>query len=455
VLLVDDHEPDVVERGERRKAGPDDDVDVAGPDAAPLVGPLPCPEARVDERDAGVEVGAEAVDERQGEGDLRDEDEGRAASIQGRRDGLDVDGRLPAAGDPIEEERGGIAALDGSAGALDGLLLLVRQGGVGRTAATATDGSRGERKARTLADVAVGEAAANEACDGRRAVARGKVCRAQTFRRGATELIQGRNLPRTQPAAVGLGAGRGDPPLVARAGAGRGKRPVEGHEPLRLEATKTPHQAGATFRRAEVPDGPGAGGELVEQVRVGGRQAGRGRVGVRPALGHELEALEHLRREHRPDDERGRGEVVVGDPARERERQGRQQWAVGADAIDDRARLDARLRTAHAEHDAERLAPAVRDEDGFAWLDRLERGWNGVRPAPGAAPTDGVDGDLDEASDRLGRGGARIGRVRQREGRLVDHRPIVAGGLRRPTTGSASGSRPRPGGPGGARARWR
>ena len=65
-----------------RQPRADDEVDVAGPDPPPLVGPLAVPEPRVDERDPDVEVGAEPVDEGQGERDLRDEHEGRPAALE-------------------------------------------------------------------------------------------------------------------------------------------------------------------------------------------------------------------------------------------------------------------------------------------------------------------------------------------------------------------------------------
>ena len=79
MLLVDDDQPDVGERGEDGQPGPDDDVDLAGPDPAPLVGPLARPDRRVDERDPRVEVGPEPIDERHRQGDLGDEDERRPA----------------------------------------------------------------------------------------------------------------------------------------------------------------------------------------------------------------------------------------------------------------------------------------------------------------------------------------------------------------------------------------
>ena len=80
VLLVDDHDAHVRERRDDGQPRPDDDVDLAAPDPAPLVGPLAVAEARVDERDPRIEVGPEPIDERQGERDLGHEHECRAAA---------------------------------------------------------------------------------------------------------------------------------------------------------------------------------------------------------------------------------------------------------------------------------------------------------------------------------------------------------------------------------------
>ena len=80
VLLVDDDQPDIGQGRDDRQPRPDDDVDVAGPDPPPLVGPLALAEARVEQRDPRVEIGAEPIDERQRQGDLR----GRAPAPGGR-----------------------------------------------------------------------------------------------------------------------------------------------------------------------------------------------------------------------------------------------------------------------------------------------------------------------------------------------------------------------------------
>ena len=128
VLLVDDDDADVGERGEDREARADDDVDVAGPDPPPLVRAFAFAEARVEQRDARLEIRAEPVDERHREGDLGDEDEGRPAGRERRGDRLDVDRGLAAAGHAVEEERRRVAGLDRLVGRGDGPCLLDGQG---------------------------------------------------------------------------------------------------------------------------------------------------------------------------------------------------------------------------------------------------------------------------------------------------------------------------------------
>ena len=67
-------------RGKDREPRPDDDVSLARPDPAPLVGALAVTETGMDERDPRIEIRPQAVDERQCEGDLGNEDERRAAA---------------------------------------------------------------------------------------------------------------------------------------------------------------------------------------------------------------------------------------------------------------------------------------------------------------------------------------------------------------------------------------
>ena len=146
-----------------REPRPDDDVDVAGPDPAPLVGPLALAEARVDERDPHVEVGPKPVDQRQRQGDLRDEHEGRPARLERRDDRLDVDRGLAGAGDAVEKQRPRVARCDGGLDAPDGFGLRRRQVAARRAGHRGARPAGRERASRTLADVGLGQTAADQA----------------------------------------------------------------------------------------------------------------------------------------------------------------------------------------------------------------------------------------------------------------------------------------------------
>ena len=152
MLLVDDHETQVVQGRGHRDARADHEVDIAGADPPPLVGTLALTEPRMEHRDACGEVRAEAVDEGRGERDLRDEHEGRAAILERRRDRLDVDGGLPTAGDTVEQERRRVPRGDRSADPRDGLCLGVGQVAAGGTTTSKARATRGQRSARTLPD---------------------------------------------------------------------------------------------------------------------------------------------------------------------------------------------------------------------------------------------------------------------------------------------------------------
>jgi hypothetical protein len=253
-------------------------------------------------------------------------------------------------------------------------------------------------------------------------VPRGELRRADSLDRCGGEVVERCRLPRTQATADRRFAGGNDPALEARAGAGGEEGPVEGHLAARLEPAEPPDEPGPALRADQVADRAWAACELFEEVRVGGLQAGTGSIVAGPALRDELEPLEQLRREHRPDDEGGRREVVVGDPARERQGEGREQRAIRAHPVGDGPRFDAGCRRAIAENDAEGLAATVRDEDGLARLERLEAFRDGVGPRPAAASADGVDRDLD-GSERCHESVRRdgLGVCRQLERRLIDH----------------------------------
>src|SRR5439155_2433718 len=145
VFLVDDDEADIRERRPDREPRADDDLDAAGADPAPLVGPLAVGESRVDERDLGRDVGPQAVDEREGERDLRHEHERRAPEVERREDRLDVDGRLAGAGHAVEQPWRRVTVRDRVADRRDCFLLRPGERGVRRSAAPSARWTTRER----------------------------------------------------------------------------------------------------------------------------------------------------------------------------------------------------------------------------------------------------------------------------------------------------------------------
>ncbi len=473
MLLVDDHQPDVGERGEDGQPGPDDDIDLAGPDPAPLVGPLARPDRRVDERHPRVEVGPEPVDERHREGDLGDEHEHRPAAFERGGDRLDVDRRLAPARHAVEQERRRISSLEGRADRADGLRL--RLGQRRRHWPSAPDAGRPspERATWSFADVDRGQSTPDEAGQRRRPVAARQRSRGQPGRRSGHELLEQVTLAGTErPSRLSLACleglddrtsivGGGCPALIAWA-TGRGEQgPVEVDQAASGEVPQPSGEADPALRRRKVADRQRPGPELVEEGPIGvidrSRALVRGRGPIGPQLGDELEPLEDPRREHRPKHDGGRREIRLGDPPGQGKGQRREQRTVGADPIGDRLRLQARSRGGRSEHDPERLPPAEFDQDGLTRLEVHQSLGDRVREAP-ASRTGRVDGHLDETSGgrpgpgdrqaegRLGRAAdaGRGHRVHCRRtpvpacpARMVRRRPVGPGGPGAPDPGSA------------------
>ncbi len=106
VLLIHDDEAEVLQRGEDGAAGADDDVGAAFMDLIPFVMALAVGEVAVEHGDALAalgEAGLEALDGLRGEADFGDEDERGLALLEDPGDGLEIDLRLAAAGDTVEE----------------------------------------------------------------------------------------------------------------------------------------------------------------------------------------------------------------------------------------------------------------------------------------------------------------------------------------------------------------
>ena len=359
VLLVDDHQPDVGERGEDGQPGPDDDVDLAGPDPAPLVGPLARPDRRVEERHPRVEVCPEPVDERHRESDLGDEDEHRPAAPERGGDRLDVDRGLATARHAVEQERRGISSLERRADRGDGRRLrLGQRRGQGSSAPDAGRTSA-ERATWSLADVDRGQSTPDEAGQRRRPVAARQRSRAQPGLGPGHELVEQVTLAGTErPSRMSLAhvEGRDDrtsivrsvrPALIAWSTGGREQGPVEVDQTTCGEVAQPSGEADPALRRRKVADCQRPCPELVEESPIGvvdrGRALVRGRGAIGPQLGDELEPFEDPRREHRPKHDRRWREIRLGDPSGEGEGQRREQRTVGADPIGDRLGLRGRV----------------------------------------------------------------------------------------------------------------
>ena len=276
-------------------------------------------------------------------------------------------------------------------------------------------------QARALADLRAEQAPADQAGDGRGAVALGERRGAASRRRRrgprlVGQLRQGGDLARPERPpreALARGEPRGrrvpvggqpQPALVA----GTDGRPEQGPgevDEARVGERPQPAQQGrAALGRRQVAHGPRPPGQLVEEVELDRRELrvrlAQARLPRGRHLGDQLEPLEHARREHRADHRRQRREVPVGDQGGEAERERRQERAVAPDPGGDRADLAplGRGRGTGADHDADRLAAALaeRDEHGLAGLDRAERGRRRVGVGPGPGPGRGVDRDLDQ-----------------------------------------------------------
>ena len=409
VLLVDDHEADLGERREDGQPRPDDDRHRSSPDPPPLVGSLSFAEARMDERDVDVEVGSQPVDERRRKRDFRDEHKHRPAGLERRRDGLDVDGGLASPRDALEEQRSRVAGDRRGPNRDHGSGLLVAQRRVQGPGAAPPGGSRGQRPPWSLADLGHGESSAGQPGDRSAAVASGQVRAGQTARRGGGQFGQGVPLARAERTSLDGGrvrcrsaprVGRQDPAFEARPRPGRRERPVDRHQPVRLEHAEPTQQARTALRRGDIPGGPRARGELLEQVERDDVHADNAAVGggCRRPLDDQLEPFEHPWREHRPKDQGRRDEVVAGDPARERKGQGWQQRPVGAHPRCQRLRLDALGFGRVAQHDGERLAATELDDHGLAGFDVRELVRHRVRVRAHATGPRRVDRHLDEAT---------------------------------------------------------
>ena len=103
MLLVDDDQADLLERREHRRAGADDDVDVAAADALPLVVALAVGKTAVLDGDALAERLAEERGGGRGQGDFGDQHQDAPTGVAHLGRQADVDLRLAAAGDAVQQ----------------------------------------------------------------------------------------------------------------------------------------------------------------------------------------------------------------------------------------------------------------------------------------------------------------------------------------------------------------
>ncbi len=105
MLLVDDHQAEVGERGEHGRARAHADPRLAVAQAPPLVEALAEPELRVEDRDAIAEALLEAARGLGGERDLGHHHDRRAPLVERRLRGAQVDLGLAAPGHPVQQQR--------------------------------------------------------------------------------------------------------------------------------------------------------------------------------------------------------------------------------------------------------------------------------------------------------------------------------------------------------------
>ncbi len=126
MLLVDHDEAEVRDRGEDRRAGPDDDRALPVPDLPPRVVALPGRQGTVEHGHPVAEVGPEPTHGLGREGDLRDEDQGPPPLAERPGHEADVDEGLAASGHAVEEVDPEGAAVDVGADGAEGGALCFR-----------------------------------------------------------------------------------------------------------------------------------------------------------------------------------------------------------------------------------------------------------------------------------------------------------------------------------------
>ena len=175
------------------------------------------------------------------------------------------------------------------------------------------------------------------------------------------------------PGDGAAGVDQPDPALVAWPGTGARQHPFKRDVAAVRQCAQPPQEAGTAVRSGEVADRSRAALELSQEIP--GRGVGRHRRSIRIApagrrdLRDELEPLQQAGRQHGPEHEGRRREVMRGDPAGQGEPERRQQRPIRPDAIDDRPGHGAARRPVGlGDDDPQRLAASEVDEHRFARL---------------------------------------------------------------------------------------
>ncbi len=200
----------------------------------------------------------------------------------------------------------------------------------------------------------------------------------QPIRRPRGKLGQGGDLARAQRspgnaiAAIDLRGhylalrGQAQPALEARPTGGAAERPVEHDDAFRGQRRSRRRRPARPSGAASSRTGRGPFDSWSTRSSSTSSRSPAGDAAARGQLGHELESLKQTRRQHRPQDERGRRQVVVRDRTSQPQREGRQERTVGAHPVGDGFRLGGGRHTRLGEDDPERLAAPELHEYGLA-----------------------------------------------------------------------------------------
>ena len=108
MFFIHDDEAQVRRRGEDGGTGSDGYPHVAARQAAPFVEPFTPGKPAVEHRECGGEARGEALHELRGQGDFRNQDDGRPALLKDRGDRPHVDFGLAAARHSVQQDRGAV-----------------------------------------------------------------------------------------------------------------------------------------------------------------------------------------------------------------------------------------------------------------------------------------------------------------------------------------------------------